>query len=90
VVVFGAHPDDPESGCGGLIALLTQKGHEVIVGYATCYRGDPPHHYHRQHGIPRLMLARFKVGKPISVKPASLVVAPVVNGRSHSRSPFNS
>jgi N-acetylglucosamine malate deacetylase 1 len=39
VVVFGAHPDDPESGGGGLIALLTQKGHEVIVGYATCYRG---------------------------------------------------
>jgi LmbE family N-acetylglucosaminyl deacetylase len=40
VVVFGAHPDDPESGCGGLIALLTKAGHEVIVGYATCYRGD--------------------------------------------------
>ena len=40
VVVFGAHPDDPESGCGGLIALLTQAGHEVIVAYATCFRGD--------------------------------------------------
>src|SRR5262249_22063673 len=40
VVVFGAHPDDPESGCGGLIALLTRAGHEVIVGYLTCYRGD--------------------------------------------------
>jgi LmbE family N-acetylglucosaminyl deacetylase len=40
VVVVGAHPDDPESGCGGLIALLTQQGHEVIVGYLTCYRGD--------------------------------------------------
>jgi LmbE family N-acetylglucosaminyl deacetylase len=39
VVVFGAHPDDPESGCGGLIALLTRGGHEVIVAYATCYRG---------------------------------------------------
>jgi LmbE family N-acetylglucosaminyl deacetylase len=40
VVVFGAHPDDPESGCGGLIALLTQAGHEVIVAYGTCFRGD--------------------------------------------------
>jgi LmbE family N-acetylglucosaminyl deacetylase len=39
VVVFGAHPDDPESGCGGLIALLTKGGHEVVVAYATCYRG---------------------------------------------------
>jgi LmbE family N-acetylglucosaminyl deacetylase len=40
VVIVGAHPDDPESGCGGLIALLTQGGHEVIVAYATCFRGD--------------------------------------------------
>ena len=40
VVVFGGHPDDPESGCGGLIATLTDAGHEVHVGYATCFRGD--------------------------------------------------
>jgi len=40
VVVFGSHPDDPESGCGGLIANLTKEGHEVFVGYATCFRGD--------------------------------------------------
>jgi LmbE family N-acetylglucosaminyl deacetylase len=40
VVVFGAHPDDPESGCGGLIALLTKAGHEVTVAYATCFRGE--------------------------------------------------
>jgi len=40
VVVFGAHCDDPETGAGGLIALLTEAGHEVIVGYATCFRGD--------------------------------------------------
>jgi LmbE family N-acetylglucosaminyl deacetylase len=39
VVVFGAHPDDPESGCGGLIALLAQAGHEVTAAYATCFRG---------------------------------------------------
>jgi LmbE family N-acetylglucosaminyl deacetylase len=40
VAVVGAHPDDPESGCGGLIALLTGQGHEVVVGYLTCFRGD--------------------------------------------------
>ena len=40
IVVFGGHPDDPESGAGGLITLLTQAGHEVICGYATCFRGD--------------------------------------------------
>jgi N-acetylglucosamine malate deacetylase 1 len=40
VVVFGGHPDDPESGCGGLIAELTRSGHEVIVAYGTCFRGD--------------------------------------------------
>jgi LmbE family N-acetylglucosaminyl deacetylase len=40
VVVFGAHPDDPESGCGGLMALLRKDGHEVAAAYATCFRGD--------------------------------------------------
>jgi LmbE family N-acetylglucosaminyl deacetylase len=40
VAVVGAHPDDPESGCGGLIALLTNQGHEVVVGYLTSFRGD--------------------------------------------------
>jgi LmbE family N-acetylglucosaminyl deacetylase len=40
VVVFGGHPDDPESGAGGLIALLTQQGHEVIVAYGTAFRGE--------------------------------------------------
>jgi len=38
-VIVGAHPDDPESGCGGLIASLTKAGHEVIVAYATAFRG---------------------------------------------------
>jgi LmbE family N-acetylglucosaminyl deacetylase len=39
VVIFGAHPDDPESGCGGLIAHLTKAGHEVHVAYTTSFRG---------------------------------------------------
>ena len=39
VVVFGGHPDDPESGAGGLIATLTRQGHEVICAYGTSFRG---------------------------------------------------
>ena len=38
VVVAGAHPDDPESGCGGTIALYTGLGHEVTILYLT--RGE--------------------------------------------------
>jgi LmbE family N-acetylglucosaminyl deacetylase len=40
IVVFGAHPDDPESGAGGLIASLRRQEHEVIVAYGTCFRGQ--------------------------------------------------
>ena len=40
VVVFGGHPDDPESGAGGLVAALTRQGHEVICAYGTSFRGD--------------------------------------------------
>lgn len=39
VVIFGSHPDDPEFSCGGLITRLTEGGHEVILAYASCYRG---------------------------------------------------
>jgi LmbE family N-acetylglucosaminyl deacetylase len=39
VVVFGGHPDDPESGAGGLAALLGRQGHEVILAYGTAFRG---------------------------------------------------
>jgi LmbE family N-acetylglucosaminyl deacetylase len=38
IVVVGAHPDDPESGCGGTIALYTDQGHEVVNVYLT--RGE--------------------------------------------------
>lgn len=40
IVVIGAHPEDPVFGCGGLIARLTQAGHEVIVAYTTCHGGN--------------------------------------------------
>ncbi|HTD40297.1 MAG TPA: PIG-L deacetylase family protein [Mucilaginibacter sp.] len=35
VVCFGGHPDDPESGCGGTLAKLAAKGHEVTIIYLT-------------------------------------------------------
>jgi len=38
VIVAGAHPDDPESGCGGTIARYADLGHEVVVVYLT--RGE--------------------------------------------------
>nr|HPO17408.1 PIG-L family deacetylase [Candidatus Hydrogenedentota bacterium] len=38
IVVFGAHPDDPETGCGGLIATLSRTGHSVVCAYGTSFR----------------------------------------------------
>ncbi len=38
VVVGGAHPDDPETGCGGTIACYSDLGHEVVILYLT--RGE--------------------------------------------------
>lgn len=33
VVVTGGHPGDPEYGCGGTIALFTERGHDVVILY---------------------------------------------------------
>ena len=38
VVCVGAHPDDPESGCGGTLARYTVAGHAVKIVYLT--RGE--------------------------------------------------
>jgi N-acetylglucosamine malate deacetylase 1 len=38
IVCIGAHPDDPESGCGGTLAKFTNAGHEVTIIYLT--RGE--------------------------------------------------
>jgi LmbE family N-acetylglucosaminyl deacetylase len=38
VVCVGAHPDDPESGCAGTLALYSGLGHHVTVIYLT--RGE--------------------------------------------------
>lgn len=35
IVCVGAHPDDPESGCGGTLAKLANAGHDVTIIYLT-------------------------------------------------------
>jgi LmbE family N-acetylglucosaminyl deacetylase len=37
-VCVGGHPDDPESGCGGTLAMLSSAGHAVTIIYLT--RGE--------------------------------------------------
>jgi LmbE family N-acetylglucosaminyl deacetylase len=38
VVCVGAHPDDPETGCGGTLAKFAAEGHRVSIVYLT--RGE--------------------------------------------------
>jgi LmbE family N-acetylglucosaminyl deacetylase len=38
IVCVGAHPDDPETGCGGTLAKFAAKGHDVRIIYLT--RGE--------------------------------------------------
>lgn len=35
IVATGAHPDDPESGCGGTLAKFAEAGHEIVILYLT-------------------------------------------------------
>lgn len=34
-LIIGAHPDDPETGCGGTMLLLQKAGYEVVSVYMT-------------------------------------------------------
>lgn len=38
IVCIGGHPDDPETGCGGTLALFAMAGHDVTIIYLT--RGE--------------------------------------------------
>jgi len=38
IIVIGAHPDDPETGCGGTMLCFAKNGHEVVSAYLT--RGE--------------------------------------------------
>jgi len=38
IIIVGAHPDDPETICGGTMAIYASMGHEVVSAYLT--RGE--------------------------------------------------
>ena len=48
VIVVGGHPDDPESGCGGTMALYASLGHEVVALYLTRGEAGIPGKTHEQ------------------------------------------
>lgn len=48
IVCFGAHPDDPESGCGGTLARLAAMGHHVTIIYLTTGEAGIPGKTHDQ------------------------------------------
>src|ERR1017187_8894666 len=46
IVCVGAHPGDPEFGCGGTMALYSNAGHQVTLLYLTRGEaGDPTKSY---------------------------------------------
>jgi LmbE family N-acetylglucosaminyl deacetylase len=67
IVVLGAHPDDPESGCGGLAANCVKTGNEVIFAYVTAYR-EGRQFFERPEGEVRTEEAR-KACKVLGVRP---------------------
>jgi len=73
LLVFGAHPDDIEFGCGGVIAKETQLGR--AAHFVVCSRGEAG-----SHGSPRQRVAEAE-------KSAALVGATVefieLDGDSH-------
>src|SRR5271163_116562 len=53
LLAFGAHPDDIEFGCGGVIACETQAGRKVH--FVVCSRGEAG-----THGTPKQRTAEAK------------------------------
>jgi LmbE family N-acetylglucosaminyl deacetylase len=52
IVCVGAHPGDPEFGCGGTMALYSNAGHQVTLLYLTRGEaGDPSKSYAESAGL---------------------------------------
>lgn len=60
ILAFGAHPDDIEYGCGGMLAKYAQRGHAVYVFVASdgALGGDPELRRREQKDAARILGAR--------------------------------
>ncbi|MGC8751582.1 PIG-L deacetylase family protein [Hydrotalea sp.] len=68
IVCVGAHPDDPESGCGGTLAMLTNLGHSVTIIYLTTGEAGIPNKSHEEAATIRKQEA-INACKILSAKP---------------------
>lgn len=53
IVCVGAHPDDPESGCGGTLAKLALQGNVITVIYLTTGEAGIPGKSHAEASVIR-------------------------------------
>jgi LmbE family N-acetylglucosaminyl deacetylase len=77
VVCVGAHPDDPESGCGGTLARYAEAGHAVTILYLTAGEKGIP-------GVPEDETAkrrRAEAKDACAILGATAVFAGQVNGK---------
>ncbi len=58
ILITGAHPDDPESGCGGTAARLISEGHKLTILYFTKGEAGIPGKTHEEASAIREKEAR--------------------------------
>ena len=64
IMVFGAHPDDPDICCGGLALKLTRAGH--LVKFVSMTNGDRGHYAISGPELAARRLAEAKAARAIS------------------------
>lgn len=67
-LIIGAHPDDPETGCGGTMAVLRNAGYEVVAVYMTKGEGGIPGKSHDESATIRVAEAK-KACEVLGVRP---------------------
>jgi LmbE family N-acetylglucosaminyl deacetylase len=68
VVCVGGHPDDPESGCGGTLALLEKLGYKVTIIYLTTGEAGIPGKSHAEAAAIRKQES-LNASKVLNAKP---------------------